>query len=191
MPIAGDTTMNKFITTAFVALTLLSAGARAQTAPAPDPKTVTAVKELLASMKYREMISAAMDSMAKNMPAMMLQTATNGINANTKLTDEEKKAALSKVAERIPLAMNGMQAILNDPTLIDDIIAEVVPLYARHFSAAEIHQMAVFYASPVGTKMLVVMPQIMAESMQIGQKVIMPRVAKQIEMATKLEAATK
>lgn len=190
--------MNKLITAAFVALTLLSAGARAQTAApapatqaAPDPATAAAVRELLDSMNYRAMMNGAMQSMLRNMPSMLLQSATNSINANPSLSDEQKKAALAKVAERMTPALAGMQALLSDPTLIDDMINEIVPLYARHFTVDEIHQMAVFYKTPVGTKMLTVMPQLMGESMQIGQRVVMPRMAKLMEAANKAVDTTK
>ena len=183
--------MKKFLTAALVALTLLSAGAHAQTPPAGDPATEAAVRELLVSMKYRQTMIAAMQSMLKNMPTMILQMATNSVNANPNLSDEQKKAELAKAAERIPGALAGVQAILNDPTLIDDMITEIVPLYARHFTVDEIHQMAAFYATPVGTKMMAVMPQVMNEAMQLSQKVIMPRVAKQLEAATKAASAPK
>lgn len=183
--------MKKFLTAALVALTLLSAGAHAQTAPAPDTATEAAVRELLTSMKYRQMMDAAMQSMTKNMPNMILQMATNSINANSKLTDEQKKAELAKAAERIPGAIASMQVILNDPSLIDDIITEIVPLYARYFTVDEIHQLAAFYATPLGNKMMTVMPQIMNEAMQVGQRVVMPRIARQLEAATKAAPAQK
>lgn len=190
--------MKKLITATFVALTLLSAGARAQTtaaAPAalstqaaPDPATAAAVRELLDSMNYRAMMNGAMQSMTRNMPNMILQMATNSINANTNLSDEERKVALAKAAERIPGAIAGMQTLLSDPTLIDAMIDEIVPLYARHFTVDEIHQMAAFYKTPVGAKMLNEMPQLMTEAMQIGQRVVMPRLAKQMETVTKVAA---
>jgi hypothetical protein len=69
-----------------------------------------------------------------------------------------------------------MQGVLNDPTMIDDILAETVPLYARTFSADEIKQMTAFYRTPVGAKMLATMPQLMSQGMQIGQQVVMRRV---------------
>ena len=47
--------------------------------------------------------------------------------------------------------------------------------------AEELRAMTAFYRSPVGAKMLQTMPQIMGESMQISQRVVMPRMMAMIE----------
>lgn len=46
----------------------------------------------------------------------------------------------------------------------ENIYAELVPLYAKHYSATEIKTLADFYESPLGQKTLTVMPQIDAAS---------------------------
>lgn len=177
--------MKKLILAVLAVLTLAATPAFAQT-PAPvDPAAAQAVRELLVSMKYRELMNSAFQSMIKNIPTMMLQSATSAINSNAKLTDAQKKEALDKAAQNIPKAVASATAVLTDPKLVDDIIEEIIPLYARHFTADELHQLAAFYASPLGAKMLASMPQILSESMQIGQKLVAPRIAKHIEAATK------
>ncbi len=60
----------------------------------------------------------------------------------------------------------------------DAHVAEVVPLYARYFSPDEMKQLAAFYRTPVGKKSLQVMPKLMGEGMQAGQRVIAPRINK-------------
>ncbi|PWF54585.1 DUF2059 domain-containing protein [Massilia glaciei] len=150
-----------------------------------DPKVEKAVKELLVAMKFRETMGANFQMMLKRMPAMILQNATAGINANTKLTPEEKKAALAKAAVDIPKAIKGMEATFTDPTLLDELNSAMVPLYARHFSAAELGELAKFYGTPIGQKMLKTMPQILGESMQVSQQVMGPRIQKQIEQVVK------
>ncbi len=47
---------------------------------------------------------------------------------------------------------------------------EVIPLYAKHFSHEDIRQMIVFHETPLGRKSIEVMPRLMAESMQVGQR---------------------
>jgi hypothetical protein len=49
-------------------------------------------------------------------------------------------------------------------------------LYARHYTVEEMRQISAFYKSPVGAKMLVTMPQMIGESMQMTQTLIMPRI---------------
>lgn len=45
-----------------------------------------------------------------------------------------------------------------------------IPIYNRHFSDEEINEMIKFYESPIGKKLSSVMPQIAAESMQVGME---------------------
>jgi hypothetical protein len=68
--------------------------------------------------------------------------------------------------------------MISDPALLDEIIAEMVPLYANTYSVAEIRQLAAFYQSPVGQKMLASMPKLMSEGLVISNRIIGPRVGK-------------
>ena len=187
--------MKKFVAVAALVVSsaftpaFAQAPAAAAAVQAVDPAAAQAVRDLLDAMKYRDMLGSVWASMSKQIPQLILQTATNGINADTKLTDVQKKERLDKVAARIPLAVKGMQEIFADPKLLDDMIDEIVPLYARHFSADELHQMAAFYKSPVGMKVLSTLPAIAAESMQVSQKIMMPRVSKMIETFAKVPDA--
>ena len=53
-----------------------------------------------------------------------------------------------------------------DEKLIDDIIH----IYARHFTHDDVRSMLAFYESPVGMKTIEVMPNLMQEGMQAGQR---------------------
>jgi len=125
-----------------------------------------------------------MTQMARQMPQMMQQSAAAAINGDKSLSAEQRKAKLDKLAAELPKIGAGVERLMSDPTLVDDMVKEMVPLYARHFTADEIRQLTAFYHSPVGAKALSVMPQLMMEGMQIGQRVILPRVQK---MAAELD----
>ena len=141
-----------------------------------DPAAAAAVQELLTTMKYREMMQQSMQQMNAAMPQMMLQGASAAINNNAKLSADQKKAAIAKAEAEIPKAASSFNAMLNDPKLYDELAAETIPLYASRFSAAEIREITAFYKTPVGAKMLATTPMIMNESMQISQRVMMPRI---------------
>lgn len=51
-----------------------------------------------------------------------------------------------------------------------DLVEEVIPIYAKHFSHEDIRQMIAFHETPLGRKSIEVMPRLMAESMQVGQR---------------------
>lgn len=148
--------------------------------PAPaaaDPAAVAAAQDMLASMNYRAVAQGMFSQMRQQMPAMMRQGATAAINNNPKLDAAQKAAAVAKLDESMPKAMAMIDGVFGDPTMLDDMMRETAQLYARHFTVAELHQIAAFYKTPVGTKMLTAMPQVMGEAMQISQRVVMPRVS--------------
>ncbi len=174
--------MKKFV--AAFALFITVSSAWAQSAAPINPAAVTAVKELLVTMKYRELVANSFTELEKNMPAMMLQGATATINANTTLSEAEKQAAIEEVKKQIPTMAAEFGAMLRDEKLMDELFAEMTPLYARRFSVAEIKQIAAFYKTPVGRKMLSLTPEIMSESVQISQKIVMPRIGALMEKLT-------
>lgn len=53
---------------------------------------------------------------------------------------------------------------------IGGLINEMVPLYARHFSEAEVKGLIAFYSTDLGKKVISGMPLLMHESMEAGQR---------------------
>lgn len=176
--------MNKLIAAFCTALMFAFPSAQAQTAAPIDPAAAAAVKELLISMNYRELMNKSFEQLQQNMPAIMLQGATAAINGNDKMSPAEKKAAIDEATKQIPAMAKVFGDTLRDPQMMEELFAEIAPLYSRHFTVAEIKQMSAFYKTPVGKKMLSLTPQIMSESMQISQKIVMPRVSAAIQKLT-------
>lgn len=183
----------KKLAAVFLAVSIFFAPAlHAQSAPAKpavaaaavDPATVAAVHELLAAMKYREVMLASFIQMEQGMPAMMTEAVAAAVEKNPKLTPEQKKLAIDKAAKEIPPLAAAFGATFRDPKLMEELLAEIVPLYARHFTADELRQMAVFYQTPVGAKMLFLTPRISHEAMQISQKIVLPRISAAIGKLT-------
>jgi hypothetical protein len=51
----------------------------------------------------------------------------------------------------------------------EDLIDQLVPIYDKYYSKQDLDGLLAFYESPVGQKVLKTMPQVMQESMQVGQ----------------------
>lgn len=51
----------------------------------------------------------------------------------------------------------------------EDITNMIIPIYDKYYTESDIDQIIAFYNSPVGKKMIATMPQIMQESMAVGQ----------------------
>jgi uncharacterized protein len=182
---SGEQIMKHIFAAALVTLSFAMPGAYAQTAaPAAaqlDPATATAAKEFMDAMKFRDTMQLSLAQMERQLPQIMLQGATSAIQADPKLNAAQKKDAIASMTKELPEAAKAVAATMNDPKLMDEMADAVMPLYAKHFSADELRAMTAFYRSPVGAKMVRTMPQLMGESMQISQRVVMPRVMATIQ----------
>jgi hypothetical protein len=70
---------------------------------------------------------------------------------------------------------------------IDGMLDDMVPVYQKHLTKADVDAMVGFYSSPTGQKILTEMPQMTAEGMQAMQ----PRMRKMMEDASeKMEKMT-
>lgn len=52
----------------------------------------------------------------------------------------------------------------------DELVNLIIPVYDKHLTQGELKELIKFYETPVGKKMIAVMPAITAESIQIGQQ---------------------
>ncbi|MGW8391146.1 DUF2059 domain-containing protein [Pseudoduganella sp. HUAS MS19] len=175
--------MKKIVVALIASFALAQGGFAADQAPAPA--NAAAVRELLDAMNYRTMWKASMDQMSKTLPGIMRQQVEATVKADTSLTDAQRREALLKMEGELPKMAEAVAGVLSDPGLMADMEAEMIALYSRHFTADELKQIAAYYRTPVGTKSMQLMPQVMAESMAIGQRVTMPRIQKAMEQFRK------
>ncbi len=49
------------------------------------------------------------------------------------------------------------------------LITMIIPIYDKYYTEEDIKKMIEFYQSPVGKKVISTLPQVMQESMQVGQ----------------------
>jgi hypothetical protein len=146
--------------------------------PSADPAVVAATKQMMASMKMRDVMLASLKQMDQQMPAQLRASMTGMIDGAADATAEQKAAAHKKLDEALPTLVAQMHGLLSDASLIDEMLAEMVPLYAETYTLDEIRQLSAFYASPLGQKMLANMPTLMSRSMEISNRVMMPRIQK-------------
>ena len=170
--------MKKIVLALSAAATFAAFTSFALAAQGADPQTTVAVKAMFDAMQIRKNMEAMYSEMQKAMPGIMRQQVVTMIQADTRLDAEQKKAALAKFEEQLPGLSKSIVAIFNDPTMIDDMVAEMVPLYANNYTLAEIKELTAFYESPVGRKMMTLTPKLAAEGMAIGQRVMAPRLGK-------------
>jgi len=167
--------MKKIFATAVATLALACAAPVFAQQAQPDPAAVAAAREMFESMNYRSTMTGALQQMSQGLAASIRNGAETAIKNDPQMSEEAKQQALAKMERELPERIAKLQAILNDPSLVDEIIAETVPVWADTFSVDELHQIAAFYRTPLGAKMLASMPKLMGEGMRIGQKIMARR----------------
>ncbi|WP_020652508.1 DUF2059 domain-containing protein [Massilia niastensis] len=165
----------------FAALTAAAAfaGLPSLAAAAPaDPQATEAVKAMLDAMQVRQMMASSFVEMEKTMPAVMRAQVVGVIEADPTLSPAKKQEALARAEKMLPGVAQAVSRVFRDPALVDEMLAEMVPLYAKHFTTAEIRELTAFYGTPLGRKMMATMPKLSAESMALSQKLVTPRLGK-------------
>lgn len=75
-------------------------------------------------------------------------------------------ARMKAEAPQIPPAFwDKLSARMTGQSFID----KIVPVYDKYYTIEDLHAVNTFYSSPAGQKILATLPQVMHESMQIGQ----------------------
>jgi hypothetical protein len=114
--------------------------------------------------------------------------ATQMAGGITKVLFESLRKQNPQIPDRVGTVISGeitgyMRETMDKP---EGLIAQIVPIYARHFTEKEILQLVAFYKTPVGAKLIQVLPQTVQESMQAGQawgEARMPEMVQRIQAA--------
>jgi hypothetical protein len=132
-----------------LSLTLSSGGPAVAQSAAPSPDAIAAARDLVVA-------SRAADQLKTLLPLFMQQL---------KPAIVQGRAEVARDYDAI------MPQLIESMNARSDAFAEgVATVYARNFTADELHQLADFYRGPVGQKFLERMPVVAQESLAMGQK---------------------
>ena len=167
--------MKKIVAAVVTAFALTGAAPSYAQAPAPatataiDPAAVTAARELFDAMNYRSMMKEMMLQMGQGMESALRPMLEQAINSNNRLDAAQKKKAMAMIDPKLPEMNKILIEFVADPKMVDETLEHAIPLYAKTFTVDEIHQIAAFYRTPVGAKLLATTPKLSAELMQSSQ----------------------
>jgi hypothetical protein len=116
---------------------------------AQSPDAIAAAKELMVVMKATDQYKAIIPSLLKMMKDVIVQGRP----------DVERDYNLL-----VPVMEQAMNAN------IDEMLDKVAGVYARNFTVEELRDITAFYRSATGQKLVERQPDIMKESMAIGQQ---------------------
>ena len=141
-----------------------------QSATSDDPATKEEVEKMFTTMHIREQMRNMMQVMAKQ---------------SKQMTHDALKKKMPDITEK---DLDRIDAI-SDATFkdmdTDGMIEDMIPIYQRHLTKADVAAMLAFYETPTGQKLLREQPQMTAEAMQA----VRPRMEKM--MARVMDVAEK
>lgn len=168
----------------YILLTLIiavsSLAASAQNTISPEKKKL--IGELIVVMKIDTQMSQMTNLLMGMSDTMFAASVKQQLDKRTDLTQNEKdklEAAIierstafsAKFRERLPATINFTEFI--DQT--------VYPLYDKAFTEKELADLVAFYKSDTGQKVLTTMPQLMADSIEMAQKHLVPKLTKLVD----------
>ncbi len=138
---------------AILAAALIAAPLAAQAPATPDPATLAAAREMMATTDIQGQMRAIMPRMADAM----------GVQLRQMFTDNKMPDGLQQqMTAAIQANMASMQDVMT-PAVIDQMAA----VYARHFSVDELKRLSALMRDPAMVKYRAEMPDMMGEIMPI------------------------
>lgn len=157
------------LTTLALAFCLCLPSAMGQVAAVPGSDTAASkeqIEKLFKVMDIRNQTIAMMDSMQQQMQAM---------------TTETIRTRYPEITPAQMIRLNRISADTLKDFSVDGMLDDMIPIYQKHLSQADVDAMIAFYSSPTGKKLMQQLPQITQEAMQASYQ----RMQKQIDAAMK------
>jgi hypothetical protein len=105
------------------------------------------------------------DRNAKHSEIRRLIELTGAANVSTQVLQQ----IVEPIRHEFPQVPTGFWDGFIKEVRADELVDLVVPLYDRYYTRQEIHDLTVFYQSPVGQKTVKVLPKLSAEAISVGQ----------------------
>lgn len=126
----------------------------AQNTPTSEPASKEDVAHLFSTLKLDTMMQltmkAAADQVKTNLPAILKEQ-------DMELPQEQINSLMDEVYRGYPLR---------------EVLDAMVPVYEKHLSKADIHNIEAFYQTPTGQKMLNEMPEMSKDAMQAANPIM-------------------
>ena len=92
------------------------------------------------------------------------------ITKSNDLGDKVLESVISNYKRNLPKVPESFWEELRSSAQPNDLIEQIIPIYEDHYTHAEIKGLIAYYKSPLGQKVLLSLPKITQESMQVSQK---------------------
>lgn len=140
-----------------------------------SPEKQVLITELLRVMNTRqqtqEVINTMLDQFEKEIPDIVWAGLSESVSKLTKQEQDELLIKITQSAEETSQRLRDAISKKLDFNKLDEITAAV---YGKYFSETEISDLISFYKSNTGQRVLQLTPEMLAESMERSQELMMP-----------------
>jgi uncharacterized protein len=138
--------MRSLVVAAFAAALFAAGPVRSQTpATSVAPESLAAARELIRVMKVEDQFKVKLPTLIANLKPMIVQ--------NRPEVEKQYNAMMPRLQQR------AMQRL-------DELTDAMATIYARNFTVDELHDIAAFYGTTTGQKLIEVTPTISSQTMQ-------------------------
>jgi hypothetical protein len=167
-----------------------ASGAHAQEQQTITPEKRALIKELFEVTGLTQTVNSMMNMMIEQSERELPSILSQSNSRNQNMTPEERAAREQKVRETTARVNKKFREALQRLNYMQAIEDDTASIFDKHFTESELKEWIAFYKSPIGKKMVQLMPVMMSESMEKINKNLLPRlqqeITKIIEDETKL-----
>jgi hypothetical protein len=91
------------------------------------------------------------------------------VSGSSKLGQQILDQMIGQFRKSMPDVPQEFWTKFQEQAQMDELVELIIPIYDKHFSDDDIKDLIKFYESPIGRKLMHEMPEIVQESMAIGQ----------------------
>jgi hypothetical protein len=167
-----------------------ASGAYAQEQQTITPEKRALIKELFEVTGLTQTVNSMMNMMIEQSEQELPSILSQSNSSNKNMTPEERAAREQKARETTARVNRKFREALQRLNYMQAIEDDTASIFDKHFTESELKEWIAFYKSPIGKKMVQLMPVMMSESMEKINKNLLPRlqqeITKIIEDETKL-----
>lgn len=152
----------------------LTAAAHAQETISPEKRAL--IKEMLAVTDMQKSIDMMTKAMSDQFEKEEPQRIADSVNEIEGLTPEEREKLRREMAEDSARFFKRYQEVFQQKVNLAEVLDQMMAsILDKYFTEDDLKSLIAFYKSPVGVKMLQVMPQMMVDIMVKSNDVLKPK----------------
>jgi len=157
------------------AITLFSSTANAQETMTPEKREL--IRELYKATQADKLAEQISLTLITQMEAELPKITSLRLETRDDLSKKQKAEALKIANESAIRVSNRFRELLPKRINFLEAMEQIFfPLYDKYFTEDELRELVAFYKTPVGQKSLNVLPNLMADALELSNKVFIPKV---------------